>query len=211
MDRPIPLMPIFLLLSTVLVLSVADQGTWPGDWDAEAFQWSMAASVSSTLRRGRGRPRKFPAPSRAVTLTLPESVLTALANVHADISKAVVQLAQRRRQVRERPLAELTVFGRNAVITVRPSRSLERRAGLQLVPLPDGRALLSFDQPTTIADLELTLHDALEDPQLSDEDRKIFQAIAGILKDARRSRDVTLHRRNIIVLEANGRRRPNSR
>ena len=206
-----PLTPIFLVLSAILLLSVADQVAWLGDWDEDAFQWSMAASVSSTLRRGRGRPRKFSAPSRAVTLTLPESVLTALSNVHADISKAVVQLTQRRRQVRERPLAELTVFGRNAVITVRPSRSLERRAGLQLVPLPDGRALLSFDQPTTIADLELTLHDALEDSQLPDDDRKIFQAIAGILKDARRSRDVTLHRRNIIVLESNGRRRPNSR
>ena len=206
-----PLTPVFLVLSAILVLSAADRVSSLRDWDEDAWQWSMAASVSATLRRGRGRPRKFTAPSRAVTLTLPESVLTALSNVHADISKAVVQLTQRRRQAKERPLAELTVFGRSAVITVRPSRSLERRAGLQLVPLPDGRALLSFDQPTTIADLELALHDALEDPQLPDDDREVFQAIVGILKDARRSRDVTLHRRSIIVLESNARRRANSR
>ena len=54
------------------------------------------SGVTTLLRRGRGRPRKFAAPSRAVTLTLPESVLTALASVHEDISKAVVQLTQRR-------------------------------------------------------------------------------------------------------------------
>src|SRR5688572_21565848 len=50
--------------------------------------------VTSLSRRGRGRPRKFAGPSRAVTLTLPESVLSTLASVHEDISKAVVQLTE---------------------------------------------------------------------------------------------------------------------
>ena len=40
----------------------------------------MAASVSGMMRRGRGRPRKFAAPSRAVTLTLPEWALSALSD-----------------------------------------------------------------------------------------------------------------------------------
>jgi hypothetical protein len=158
------------------------------------------------MRRGRGRPRKFAAPSRAVTLTLPEWVLSALSNVHEDISKAVVQVMQRRPRLQARPVAELTVFGRSAVITVRPTPSLERRGGVRLVPLPDGRALLSFDQPTSVAELELTLHDALEEEQLPAADRQLFEAIVAILKEARRSRDVTLHRRNIIVLETNGAR-----
>ena len=45
---------------------------------------------------------------------------------------------------------------------------------------------------------------ALEDEQLSGADRQVFEAIVGILKEARHSRDITLHRRNIIVLESNG-------
>jgi hypothetical protein len=183
--------------------------------NAVALPMPVAAgmSVASTLKRRPGRPRKFASPSRAVTLTLPETVLEALSAIHEDISRAVVHLVQRRGAAKPKPLAELSVFGRRAVITVRPTTSLEKRAGIQLVPLPDGRALISFEQPRTIAELELTLQDALDDPALAGEDRAVFQAIVTILKDARRSRNVSLHRRNIIVLESNGagRRGPGTR
>lgn len=195
---------LLVAFSALAALSIADQLPVMPRWNDDALEWSLAATVSSSLRRGRGRPRKFAAPSRAVTLTLPESVLSALSHVHEDISKAIVHLMQRRAETKARPLAELSIFGRSAVITVRPTPSLEQRAGVRLVPLPDGRALLSFDQPTSIADLELTLNDALEDPELPRADRQGFEAIVGILKDARRSRDITLHSRNIIVLESNG-------
>ena len=195
---------LLVAFSALAALSIADQLPVMPRWKDDALEWSLAATVSSSLRRGRGRPRKFAAPSRAVTLTLPESVLSALSHVHEDISKAIVHLMQRRPETKARPLAELSIFGRSAVLTVRPTPSLEQRAGVRLVPLPDGRALLSFDQPTSIADLELTLNDALEDPELPRADRQGFEAIVGILKDARRSRGITLHSRNIIVLESNG-------
>ncbi len=42
----------------------------------------------------RGRPRKFIAPSRAVTLTLPEDVLEALDALDHDLSRAVVRVTQ---------------------------------------------------------------------------------------------------------------------
>jgi hypothetical protein len=166
-----------------------------------------ATPLPASLARGRGRPRQFAGPSRAVTIRLPESVLSALASVHHDISSAVVHLTERRLGKNLHPLAELSVFGRNAVITIRPTPSLERRTGVQLVPLPDGRALISFAQAKTIPELELALSDALDDPGLSEDDREVFAAIVRILKDARRSHDVMLHRRNIIVLETNTRRR----
>lgn len=93
------------------------------------------------------------------------------------------------------------MYGRRAVITIRPTPSLERRVGIDLVPLPNGRALISFDQPKTIPDLELTLNDVLEDRTLTNEERQVFESIRTILKEARRSNDVLLLRRNIIVLE----------
>ena len=151
----------------------------------------------------RGRPRKFIAPSRAVTLTLPETVLAALDAVDHDLSRAVVRVTQPQMAKRPHPPAEVATFGRRGVIVVNPSRTLEERTGILLVPLTDGRALISFDESMTIARLELRIQDALDDPKLPTEDARIFKSIEDILKTARRSGDVTLQQRHIIVLESN--------
>lgn len=164
---------------------------------------SIAGTIAQALRRRRGRPRKFAAPSRAVTLTLPESVLDALGNIHPDVSRAVVQLVNRRTgQHNGRPPADLAVFDRSAVITVRPTALLKRRMGIDLVPLPDGRALISFEQGKTVADVELTIYDALANPKISANDKSVLKAIADLLTEARRSTDVTVVSRSIIVLES---------
>ena len=150
----------------------------------------------------RGRPRKFISPSRAVTLTLPEDVLAALDAVDHDLSRAVVRVTQPQMAKRPHPPAEVAAFGRRGVIVVNPSRTLEERTGILLVPLSDGRALISFDESMTIARLELRIQDALEDHALPPEDARIFKSIEEILKTARRSGNVTLQQRHIIVLES---------
>ena len=141
-----------------------------------------------------------------MTLTLPETVIERLARVNADLSLAVAQVATRRAPTNERAPADLKVFGRRAVITVTPTKSLESRAGVELIPYSDGRALISFDRPQTIAELELILHDALEDAALAADERRVFESIVAILKDARLSTKVSLLRRSIIVLEVAPRR-----
>ncbi len=158
------------------------------------------SSVNSVVPR-RGRPRKFSVPSRAVTLTLPEHVLTALAAIDPDLSRAVVRIAQPDLARRPHPAAELAAFGRHAVIVVHPSRTLELRTGVVLVPLADGRALISFKDSKTIPELELQLQDHLEDPGLAAADQRVFEQISSILRDARRSKSVAVQRRNIIVIE----------
>jgi hypothetical protein len=134
-----------------------------------------------------------------VTLTLPENVIEALAAIDSDLSRAVVRVVQPELGKKPHPSAELATFGRHAVIVVRPSRTLERRTGVVLVPLPDGRALISFEESKTISELELQLQDLLEDPELSAPDRRTFEQISGILREARRSSTVAVRRRNIIV------------
>ena len=166
----------------------------------------MKPSSKSVAPR-RGRPRKFSGPSRPVTLTLPLHVIAALSAVDADLSRAVVRIAQPELARRPHPPAELATFGRRAVIVVNPTRALERRTGVDLVPLPDGRALISFDRPTTPEALELMIADALDDRQLLAADRAVFEGIVNILKDARRASDVFLRQANIIVLEGRTRRR----
>jgi len=157
--------------------------------------------------RRRGRPRKFTIPSRAVTLTLPERVIEALGAMDADLSRAVVRLAQPEIGKQPHAPAELATFGSRSVIVVNPSRTLERQPGVTLVHLPDGRALISFDETVTVADLELMMDDALEDKALSRGDREVFQAIAAILRSARRSDDTIVVQRNIIVVETKRRTR----
>ena len=132
--------------------------------------------------------------------------------IDPDISRAIARLASRVRPSAKRPPAQLAVFGRRAVITVRPTRTLEERAGVHLIPLPDGRALISFDQPRTIEELELLLYDALADPTMTPEDRQLFEGIGAILTEARRSENVSLLRKSIVVLELpRGARRRRSR
>ena len=143
-----------------------------------------------------------------MTLTLPEHVIDALTSVDSDLSRAVVRLTQPEIAKQPHPPAELATFGPRAVIVVNPTRTLEERTGVSLVPLPDGRALMSFEASLTPAGFELMIDDALEDARLSRADREIFTAIAEMLRDARRSKTVTLRQQHIIVLESRRRRRP---
>ena len=157
------------------------------------------------IRPRRGRPPKFTAPSRPVTVTLPVHVIEALTALDMDLSRAIVRMTQPELERQPHPPAELASFGRRAVIVVNPSRTLEQRTGVVLVPMPDGRALISFEETTTPAGLELKIADALDDRDLPRADREVFEAIGDILKSARRSSDVVLLQRSIIVLE--GRRK----
>lgn len=150
----------------------------------------------------RGRPRKFLEPTRAVTLTLPLSVLARLEAIDADPSRAVVRLAHTRSQHSERaPAAEVTTFGRRAVIVVNPSRRLEKQTGVFLVPIADGRALMAFDQSLTPARLELALEDALQEAGLPAGDADVFASVRDVLRAARRSGTAHLRQCSILVLE----------
>jgi len=153
------------------------------------------------LRPRRGRPRKFNTPSTAITLTLPDDVIAALQGIHPDVSRAVVRIAQKENSARPRPPAELSTFGRRAVILVSPSPVLET-AGVMLVPLTDGRALISFDETMNTSRLELVLRDTIDEGRLSPEDDRLFRAVADLLKGARLSKSVELHQRQIVVLES---------
>ena len=161
----------------------------------------MELPVSSPVRPRRGRPRKFAQPSRSVTLTLPESVIYALEEVDRDLSLAVARVAQPEVAKQPHPSAELERFGSRSVIVVHPTRTLEHRLGILLVPLPDGRALIAFDESMTPARLELRIQDELEDRTLRPEDARIFESIRDLLRTVRRSKSFTLQQRSIIVLE----------
>jgi hypothetical protein len=154
-----------------------------------------------SVARRRGRPKKFSRPSRPVTLTLPVDVIAALRAIDPDLSRAIVRVTQTAAPLALQPTAELTSYGDRAVITVPSVRSIERRIGVELVPLPDGRALISFGERLTIAELELRIGDLLTDPTIGKDERSTLEALAEVLRNARRSDGVAIRPRTIIVLE----------
>jgi hypothetical protein len=157
----------------------------------------------------RGRPQKFGRPSRAVTITLPEDVIDALARIDVDLGRAVVQLAQPLvHDVSPRPAAELANFRDSAVIVIKRLRALERIPGVTLVPLPDGRALISLDETMSVYEFELKLRDVIEETGREDADeRAALEAIGEILKAARTNKHIEVHPRRIIVLQSTRHRR----
>ena len=156
--------------------------------------------TSRATESRRGRPRKFFRPSRAVTVTLPDDVIAALQAVNTDLSRAVVTVVEPHSADNPAPIAELVGDARQTVIVVPPNRALQERAGVELIPLPDGRALISFDDTVSASHIELRLADAMADPSLAADDRAVFVELADILRRARRDGAPSLQQRSIIVL-----------
>ena len=156
-----------------------------------------------------GRPRKYGRPARAVTVTLPEDTLARLSAIHADVGTAIVNLVERKVPLRVSPIrsAEVTRYGNRAVILVTPSASLRKLRGVQLVPVGDGRALISLASSTSISSLELQVRDALEQMTAQHREREGLQSLADILRRSRGPRGLTSEARTIIVLARKGKRR----
>jgi hypothetical protein len=163
-----------------------------------ASQERVAAAES-----GRpGRPPKFGRRARPVTITLPEDLVERLKAQHLDLGRAIVELFEPpgSPDTGDTPV-QLAEFGRGALILVPPASALRRLAGVELIPLSNGRALIALDQPMSPSDLELTLHDALAEPGLSAGDRAIITNVVGILREARTSPKARLRQRTIVIVE----------
>ena len=174
--------------------------------DAEALTLSKlrpSRHYTSKNKSGsrRGRPRKFGRPSRAVTLTLPNDVIAVLQGIDQDLSRAMVRATQTLVQTPPAPAAELFSYGDRSVIIVPRSRVLRERTGVELVPLSDGRALMSLDHRLSVPQLELQLNDGLADPALDEESRTLFETLVEILKKARQDDATELRERHIIILQ----------
>jgi hypothetical protein len=138
-----------------------------------------------------------------VTITLPDDVVHALRAVDPDLSRAIVRLAENSgASAVPRPPVELTQYGHSAVIVVTPTKAIRRLAGVALVPLPDGRALISLDQQIGVAEFEVMVGDALDGDGVVPSERAVLESLRDILREARRSRRVRLRERSIIVLES---------
>jgi hypothetical protein len=146
-----------------------------------------------------------------VALTLPLDVIERLHEHDSDLARAIVGLTARSRPQRVAASeAGLAQFGRRAVIVVSPSPTLRRLPGIELVPLPSGRALISLDRGLTPEAFELRLRDAL-DAGAAEADSAGIREVLRVLGDARRAKNVRLEPRTILVLESTRSQRGKSR
>lgn len=136
-------------------------------------------------------------------------MIDALARLDEDLSRAVVRISQPLiADVVPHPPAELSKYGDSAVIVVKPLAALARIPGVTLVPLPDGRALISLDDSMGMPEFELKLRDAIDEVgNLSERERTALRASAEILKSTRKARGTVVIQRRIIVLQSTRRRR----
>jgi hypothetical protein len=146
-----------------------------------------------------GRPPKFGRRARPVSVTLPEDLIERLQAQHLDLGRAIVDLFESR-PASDAPV-QLAEFGRGALILVPPASALKRLAGVELIPLSNGRALIALDHPLSPADLELTLNDAATAGALSSRDRAVVENVVSILREARTSGTARLRQRTIVIVE----------
>ncbi len=165
--------------------------------------------IKPAVARGRGRPRKFGRPSRAVTVTLPEDVLARLGTIDADLGRAIVTAVERAAPTTKLPpAAELATYGNHAVILVTPAKALRQLPGVELIPIGGNRALIALEGVHQVPRLELDVRDAIERNAADPPQREALRALAGLLRDARLSQQLTVAERTIIVLEYGRRRKP---
>jgi hypothetical protein len=151
------------------------------------------APPPASRKSAGGRPPKFSGPSRPVTLTLPESTLEGLKQIHADRGQAIVKLTEAalRGGAASRSHVEIVTMADNTgLLVVGPSEVLRRIPFLHLVEVAPARFVMAMDPGNDFRMLELALRDALEEvPENNLREREVvgqlLEQISVLRKSAR--------------------------
>lgn len=154
----------------------------------------MKAARATVRKNPGGRPPKFDEPSRPVTLTLPESILSDLEQIHSDRSHAIVEMTNKvlRSKGTENPLVEIVEMARNTgLVIVGPSRTLRKIPFLRLVEVAPTRFLLAVDHGHNFHSLEIAILDAVEDGQEEKRERDLLMQLLHHIKGLRKAQRVS--------------------
>jgi hypothetical protein len=140
-------------------------------------------------------------------LTLPEDTVELLRQIHADPAWAIVALTEktakhRPAESRPRPLIELAELSpRLSLIVVDPA-CFRRLPGIAVIRMSPTAAFLAFDGAGGLADLEVAIRDRLEEPDLVARERENLEQMLQAVRSWRRSRDLKVATRSIVVVES---------
>lgn len=152
----------------------------------------------------RGRPLKFGRPTRPLSVSLPEDVITWLEAIDPDPAWAIVSLFEKARQRSVVPSsnapAELVQLpGKRALIIVTPD-AFEDIDGVSVIRLSDGRGFLALEAGKGYADLELAVADRIDAPGVSPERRQLLSNLRLQLREWRQS-GLRFDARSILVVD----------
>jgi hypothetical protein len=143
-----------------------------------------------------GRPPKYDEPSRPVTLTLPESTLDGLRLIDSDRGQAIVKLTQNalRSVGADQPQVEIMEMAANiGLLIIGPSAALRRIPFLHLVEVAPARFLLAMDPGNDFKNLELAIHDVLEDvPHEDHRERELIAQLLSHIRSVRKNEKVRM-------------------
>lgn len=156
----------------------------------------MTTTQKPETKNAGGRPPKFDQPSRPITVTLPDSTLKALQEIHPDRGRAIVRLATdaMSRGHTSRPLVEVVdVAAKTGVLIIGPCEPLRNISFLHLVEVAPGRFLLALAPGNDFKNLELAVHDVLEDlPQDDSRNRELIQLLLANIRSLRKAEKVSM-------------------
>ena len=159
------------------------------------------------VSRSRGRPPKFGRPARLVALTLPEDTIQGLKGIDTDLAKAVVALVDRTQGRTtamntdwDAPVSLAHVNDGRALIVIDP-KIFGDIPGCAVIPLSEGRAFLALDPGRTLADLELSVADLLDDDTIAPEQREALGTLRQSLREWRRDESLSFHTRSIVLVQ----------
>lgn len=156
------------------------------------------------IKKSAGRPPKFPEPRRPVTMTLPERVLSQLAEIDADRCRAVVKVTEAVLGTSKgefKPVELVEMAPGKSLIVVGPSKALKKIPCLKLIEIARTRYLLTIFPGTPIEALEVALHDLLPNPELQKNEYE--SAILGELLNliGRQRRAQRLSKAEILIVD----------
>jgi len=147
---------------------------------------------SSKVKNLGGRPAKFSEPSRPITITLPERILSLLVTVNPDRAKAITSVVDSLLSSGEKnkKLFEVRkVSNEKAIILVGHSNYLSRIPWLRLIEVGPARNIISIKSGTSIESMEVAVQDLLEEVPVSElHEREILEALIKSIRSSRRSK-----------------------
>ena len=137
----------------------------------------------------KGRPPKFQEPRRPVTVTLPEKTLAKLAAIHPDRAQAIVKAtdsAMPRDATGHKRVELVEVMPGLRVISLGPSRCLQKIKWLRLMELAPMRYLLMLPSGTAADSLEVAIIDLLENLEEHEEwEKPMLEQLRDLMRSLR--------------------------
>ena len=137
-----------------------------------------------------GRPPKFNEPRRPITVTLPESTLSALRQISPDRSRAIVELAKKEpsSELRPGPWVEVVEIAKDVGLgIVGPSEALRRIPFLRLIEIASARYMLAVNHGHNFHSLEVALTDLIEDKTLAEREFQLMRQLLDRIKGLRKA------------------------